>query len=468
MKKTAIVFGEYIGVTVKAVNLLTEILLEATGSYPACIRAAEFYPQEGVRYLFVGTKENNPLIREKSDRIFSYSEEYEIRVTDDEVLIEGSDEGGMLYGCVDFYQKYVLLYQNTHRHPGYFTNIFEEGLPEFCCTSHPAVKDRGIWTWGHVIFDYKGFIDNMVKCKMNTLIVWDDFVPVNAREMVSYAHQCHVKVIWGFAWLWDTDFSGITREVIASSVDTVVTLYEEKYAMLGGDGIYFQSFTELGEERINGILIAEAVTDYVNTVAGKILKKHPDLEIQFGLHATSVREKLEYISKVDPRIRITWEDCGAFPFAYVPSQTEGFDKTVEFTGKLTKLRSDDQNDEKFGVVLKGFTCLDWRYFEHQQGSFVLGTSSRQFLEDNVRRKSKIWKYVQAYWLSNADKALEMIRHMQKDREGKLCITALVEDGMFESRLYFPVALYAQMLWDCEQDLKEMMTQIALSSWVEFV
>ena len=200
------------------------------------------------------------------------------------------------------------------------------------------------------------------------------------------------------------------------------------------------------------------------------MEKHPDLEIQFGLHATSVREKLEYISKVDPRVRIIWEDCGAFPFSYVPEYVEGYDDfegTCSFVEKLTNLRTGGSVRDRFGVVLKGFTCLDWRCFEHQQGRFVLGVSSEQMQKKNVRRKERIWKYVQAHWFSNADKAFEVIRFMQKDTGGDLCITALVEDGMFENKLYFPVALYAQMLWDCSADLKGMTTEVAQRSWVTF-
>ena len=40
---------------------------------------------------------------------------------------------------------------------------------------------REMWTWGYVIYDYKGFVDNMVKCKLNTLIVWNDYLPLNIK-----------------------------------------------------------------------------------------------------------------------------------------------------------------------------------------------------------------------------------------------------------------------------------------------
>lgn len=44
----------------------------------------------------------------------------------------------------------------------------ESPLPDFELNSRPAVKNRGIWTWGHVIYDYRSFIDNMVMLKLNT------------------------------------------------------------------------------------------------------------------------------------------------------------------------------------------------------------------------------------------------------------------------------------------------------------
>ena len=39
--------------------------------------------------------------------------------------------------------------------------------------------------------------------------------------------------------------------------------------------------------------------------------------------------------------------------------------------------------------------------------------------------------------------------------------------MFEENIMYPVALYSEMLWDCDADLKDMMSQVALRSYVEF-
>ena len=57
--------------------------------------------------------------------------------------------------------------------------------------------------------------------------------------------------------------------------------------------------------------------------------------------------------------------------------------------------------------------------------------------------------------------------MSKLKKGNLCITALVEDGMFETKLCYPVALFGQMLWDTDSDLRDIMCEMALSDYVEF-
>lgn len=228
--------------------------------------------------------------------------------------------------------------------------------------------------------------------------------------------------------------------------------------------MYFQSFTEVNEEYIGGRLVAEAVTELVNETAALFFEKYPNMELQFGLHADSVRERLEYIRRVDPRIRIVWENCGSFPFSYIPKDVEAFDETCEFVRKIERLRG---GEERFGVVTKAFTKLDWGAFEHLQGPQYIGVSSEWMKRNREERKRKFWKYIQAYWLAYADKAQEMVRLMQKEKQGDLYITALVEDGMFETQIIYPVALYAEMLWNPDADFKETLSKVALRDYVEF-
>lgn len=463
MKQNAIVCDASTPLMQKAVAALTEILLDYTLEYPVCFAEKPCGKEDAFRFFHIGTKENNPTVAAMDLPIPSQAEGYCIRVWDDTVVIAGSDEHGVLYGCMDFYHQYVTKFEfpNTDR---YCINIFEDALPDFEIASFPSVKNRGLWTWGHVIYDYRGYIDNMVKLKMNALVIWNDFVPVNAKDMVAYAHECGIKIIWGYAWGWDTDCAQFSEADTKKLSRDIFRKYEEEYAPLGGDGIYFQSYTELNVQELNGRIIADSVTEFVNDTAALFFEKYPDLELQFGLHATSVNENLQFIKNVNPKIRIVWEDCGAFPFAYLPSDVQNFNETADFAKQLAVLRG---KDDKFGAVTKGFTKLDWYAFRHPQGPMHIGVSSDFVKQNRKERKQKTWKYLQAYWLTNADKALETVRVLSECKNRDLWITPLVEDGMFEEEIMYPVALFAEMLWDCNKPLPQIMRETALRSYVKF-
>ena len=370
---------------------------------------------------------------------------------------------------MDFYAKYIVNTEYTHNSYPYWKNPFENDfvLPDFELASAPSMTNRGLWTWGHVIYDYRNYIDNMVKLKMNCVIIWNDFVPVNINEMIAYAHDSNVKIILGYPWGWDNGIEDFKLSMLLGDIRAkVVEEYKREFAHLNIDGIYFQTVTETGKEELDGVLIAEAVTEFVNRTAADIFEITPSLELQFGLHATSVNKRLEYIKRVDPRVRILWENCGTFPFDYIPKHhIERFDQTLAFVREIAALRGEN---ERFGVVTKAFTKLDWMTFEHQRGAYYMGVSSDAMQENRVVRKYEIWKYLQAYWLTYADKAYEMIRAMWEVTGGEMYCTALVEDGMFEKELMYIVALYGEMLWNTEGSIKDMMTEVALRRDVRFV
>ena len=108
MKKNVIVYGEIQnGIQKKAVAILSEFLLDYSYDYPACYRHDEEYIRENARYFYIGTRDNNPCIKELSGGVLTHFEEYRIVVKDDTVYIEGSDDSGVLYGCIDFFDKYI-------------------------------------------------------------------------------------------------------------------------------------------------------------------------------------------------------------------------------------------------------------------------------------------------------------------------------------------------------------------------
>ncbi|MDD6033060.1 MAG: hypothetical protein PUC47_06175 [Oscillospiraceae bacterium] len=464
MKEIAIVYGADTGVQKKALELLTRFLLDAMGKYPACFPAGA-YGGEDFRCIYIGTRDNNSFLRTLQRPPLTREESFRILVEPDCVFIEGFDDNGVLYGCVDFHDRYLALQKMTHDSERYFQNVLEmDRLPSFELVSSPSIRHRGLWTWGHVIYDYKGYLDHMARLKMNEIVIWNDFAPVNGADVTAYAHSCGIKVFWGYSWFWDVDCKATDIQAALSSVSSVLEKYEQDYLPLNGDGIYFQSFTELNEDQIGGICVAEAVTELVNRASALFFDKYPDLELQFGLHADSVREKLDFIAKTDPRVRIIWENCGAFPFSYIPTDVERFPETYEFVREITHLRG---KEERFGAVTKGFTKLDWSAFEHQQGPFFIGTSSKAMQQNRIDRKRPIWRYIQACWLTHADKAREMVQLISRETDGDTHITALVEDGMFDRQLLYPVALYAEMLWNCNRDISELMYEVALRDDVEF-
>ena len=158
------------------------------------------------------------------------------------------------------------------------------------------------------------------------------------------------------------------------------------------------------------------------------------------------------------------EDVGAFPFSYIPNDVKDFDGTMSLVDEIANLRG---ADDRFGVVTKGLVKLDWSEFEHLKGAQTIGVSSRALKENRIERKKKIWRYIQAAWLANSDKAYAAVKRMRELKGGDLTVLALVEDGMFEENIMFPVALYSEMLWDTEGDLKEITKAVAMRGYVDF-
>ena len=386
------------------------------------------------------------------------------------IAIAGFDAPGVLYGCMDFCNRYCgnMLFRDGYPFSkSFFDNPFGKKLPSWKITRSPAVKTRALWTWGHVIYDYRAFFDNMAKLRLNEIVIWNDRAPLNAQDVVSYAHSLGIKVIWGFAWGWDNHCSEhlnrLDFETLPQLKAHILQTYEEEYAATGADGIYFQSFTETSADRVGERCIAQVVTDFVNDVAGSLLEKYPQLHIQFGLHATSVNTHLEFIQNVDKRVHIVWEDCGAFPYHYYTAKTENFSDTLGFTEELLVLRG---AEERFGAVLKGMLNLDWPSFEHFSEPYILGERTKHYLQNRQINKDRIWRTVQAGWLKNIEYVRRTIALIAAKGHDPI-LQALVEDAMFENEITLSVALYAEMLWTPEADSAELTEEVAKFPCVHF-
>mgnify|MGYP002617769290 FL=1 len=376
------------------------------------------------------------------------------------IKILGENEAMLLYAVSEFENKYIPIaeYANTHSMPYYLKPAFEGKVPEYDFKSVPKIKRRGFWSWGYVIYDYKKYIDIMVNLKLNTLIIWNDFVPENVDEVISYAHKNGIYIYLGFAWGWNTADAAMTDiSDLAPLTESVVETYKKDFAHLPVDGIYFQSFTETAKADIGGKNIAERVTEFVNETAAKIFEISPKLQLMFGLHATSVKDDIDKLAALDERIDIIWEDCGSFPYAYLASDVRNFEETKRFSKQL------QESKNGFGAVLKGLICLDWGTFKHQRGVFVLGENDEEFIKNKFEEKRRVWKYVQGFWLKNARFAQSIISDFKEDS----VITALCEDGAIENGIPFPVALMAELMWDADRSLDKLIEETALRPDVIF-
>ena len=454
-------------------------------SYVLPVRFAKDTTEDDLKnqnVIIIGTKKTNPFIKSMEETKFLSSPEgaegYSILVGENPfseahriIVVSGTDEEGVLYGCVDFCNKYLGRFVYPSLYPlgeEFYKKPLSEYLPSWKYAATPSVPRRAIWTWGHVIYDYRKFLDNMLRLRLNEIVIWNDRAPINAKEIVAYAHERGIRVIFGYAWGWGVRCDEVLKKFgteggIAKLKESVLRTYEEEYAPLSADGIYFQSFTELSVDEIDGVCIAELVTQTVNEIASALLSRYKDLHLQFGLHATSVKTHADAIQKTDPRITIVWEDCGAFPYAYDPQNTESASETLALTKKLLTLRG---KEERFGCVLKGMLNLDWTRFEHFSAPYILGERTKSFIQSRTKEKEKAWRLITAAWLKNAEYARETIAEIARGGNAPI-VELLVEDAMLEEKIFFPTALCAEMLWTPEGSTDNMIETVAAYPCVSF-
>ena len=422
---------------------------------PVCLPGYENY-DEPVSSIIVGTADFAPLARLAGAGFYTPQtalQGYSIRVAahpsrDGHMLavIQGADDAGVQNGVADFLNLYVY---GEARYTGYIYNgrkkLFLEEMPAFEKKSAPLIQNRGLWTWGHVIGDYRGYIDNMARWKMNTLIIWNDHAPLNAADVVRYAHERGVRIVWGYSWCWGEKVDPTSREDLAYWKKRVVEVYEREYAPLGGDGVYFQTFTETSEQDMGGRSIADMAVEWVNEMSGALLERHPGLWLQFGLHASSIRDRAHVMANIDPRITIVWEDAGEFPYSYEPALQAGADQTRAYNQQLLALRGEE---ERFGAVLKGFALINWvTEFEHQQGPYMMGTWPKAKLDAWAQDKKYYFDYARSYWFEHAEKLRDLVRDCAAANIAECTLTALVEDSAWEVCQWQAVCLFAEILWN---------------------
>lgn len=476
----AFVYGSYEGIEKFALDELQRVIQGYLPYVPEA-RAAEKESLEHKRNLILLGKpcENrkiDELVRKGLISIPAEPQGYAIACFDSPwskgkrlIVVAGNDSQGVLYGVEDLNAR-ILTAQVTPDDPAKMRGAFD-GIHDFNISEHPLIQNRGIWTWGYVVYDYRRFIDNMARLKLNMLTMWNDCPPINCREIIEYAHSRGVKIILGFHWGWGLTGIDITSQEDRNHIkDIVLRNYGQNYRGLGIDGIYFQTLTEHHDEKIKGKSVAASACELVNDISSSLFEEEPDLYIQFGIHATSIGDKYPDLKPLDPRITIVWEDAGSIPYAYepvagyspanhLPKGVDSPQATLEYSKKLAAVRG----KAEFAMVAKGWITLRWgAEFEHH-GPFILGERDAAFVRNRLRERQPRWDKVNNLWLNNYPLACRFYREILNCSPAGMTVSGLVEDGMFEEAIQLSVALFAQTIWNPHRDEQEIV-QLAMSPY----
>ncbi len=474
-----LVYGTYLGVEEFAANEVQRTLQRFVPYVIEAHQAAEPLNHEA-NHVLIGTVANNPLIDDLGKRGLlkapTQSEGFSIACARSPwdpgrklVVIAGTDAAGVLYGVIEFNKKLVSILPDDPKDKRQALDT----LSEFNAQEHPLVENRGIWCWGYTVYDYRRFIDNMARLKMNRLNFWNDVPPLNCKEIIDYAHSRGIKVVLGFSWGYDLSTldpnSNSDRQVIKQDVLCQIAKH---YQHLGMDAIYFQTFTETRNLESGGKPIAELATDWVNDIAGAVLAQYPEMKLEWGLHASSILTNYTYLRGLDPRIVIVWEDAGVIPYSYDPLTTNTAGdiaamlnspiETREYSKKLATFRE----HAEFSMVAKGWIQMRWRTESEHHGQYIMGERAEIFIENRARERQPRWDLVNNLWLQNYPEALRFFAEVRDCTSSEMSVLGLVEDGMFEEKIPFSVALFAEMLWNPHREAKAVLKEATNPYYVE--
>lgn len=369
------------------------------------------------------------------------------------IVVAGFDVAGVYFGVQEllatFTENNVAFDKPAQRRESLAK------LTDLVSVQAPAVKERGIWTWGYVIYDYRRFIDNMARLKFNMLTMWNSEAPVNLTEICDYAHQRGIKVVAGFNWGWGYKKDISSTDGRAFIKKLALDAYREEYMSAPLDGIYFQTETEHSTQEINGRSVAAWCCDMVNDISKEFYAINPKLSIQFGLHATSIRSHYTDLAGLDPRIVITWEDAGALPYSYGPNPNyqDGFESTLAYSKQLAAFRP----GSPFALVPKGWLSLRWNDEFAKHGPLLLGERDPAYLRERLAARQGELNGINSGWFQHYPLAARFYREVSTINPN-VWATALIEDVMFEARIQPSMALLGEMLWNPHQSDTELLAR----------
>ena len=365
------------------------------------------------------------------------------------VLIAGDTPEAVLWATFDFLDVVAPTLESkiTSQHGRYAGMFFRaDRIPEYECRRQPQTFVRSIFSWGHVVDDYRETFRALARARFNRAILWNDQLVVNAREVVACAHSWGVKVFWGFSWGWTLSGKEGKGLDFGKLADDIVDEWRQKWKPMGGDGIYFQSFTETNKREIGGRSIPEAVTELVNEVSKRIRAEAPGLEIVFGLHSNSMKREgaAEAIAKVDPSLEILWENCGGFPFWETNGRIEPPD--TAFCDQILAL------NKSVGLAWKAQLRIDWKHYVSPAGPFMLGCAGSRLLARDQAVTVPRYASFDEDWILNGKSAYDLVRHIRAGAHPPKEFTAVAE---YNPPFGFATHCQAELFWNSDDPWEEI-------------
>lgn len=426
----------------------------------ACYPAAESLPPANA--VIIGRRAENPLLQRfiAEDEVPPYG--YSIRIIANPaapdkqlVLLAGSDDASVLYSVVEFVDD-ILPYSTQPENNGIIcgADVLQSPLPEISIARKPASRVRSVFTWAHPVGDIYSYFKNMARLRINRVYMWNEYPPLNAAEVVQYANSWGIEIFWGFSWGWEPDCQFVDISDLAPMRKEIMRAWRDIWSKLPGDGIYFQSFTETRQTSLSGRSIAGSVTELINSIAAEILSERPALQIVYGLHASSVRDKLAVIDQTDPRLSILWEDCGNFPFTHINSPETPAEDQKFLSDILAQQRAK-------GVLIKCQLLQRWGCFAHPAGPYILGHNGEKMQQHDTTVARISWKNYSDIWCRKGILAYNVIKQVQQSGFEVEVSTSAQLNGP----VHWVTALIAELFWDCSCTYEEIFSKVQRKVWV---
>jgi hypothetical protein len=110
-----------------------------------------------------------------------------------------------------------------------------------------------------------------------------------------------------------------------------------------------------------------------------------------------------------------------------------------------------------GLVFKGVMMLDWTKFFSQHGHYVMGENHWEIAAHDRQMRAKGWRAFSAEWLQSGARVQQMLQCIAENKTGdvNMCLA-----GTFDGGIYLPMALCAQMYWNCQENYAEITKKVS--------